>query len=140
MLLDCRVDLLRYRCNFTGNWVTAQAGEEGDFGMARLSTGWLASVALAALAQPSQAQEPVQAQAADQGGFADIIVTAQRRAERLQDVPDQTRRVNSDRRDNFVAGEALLSILFVPILFVSGARHQTRCFSAEFGHPSLGAA
>lgn len=58
-----------------------------------IKTSLAATVSLLALASPAAAQTsvpagaPVQTAAADDGTIADIVVTAQRRRERLQDVP-----------------------------------------------------
>jgi len=90
--------------------------------MARVSIGLLASVALGALAQPALAQAPTDAQAADQGGFADIIVTAQRRAERLQDVPVAVSALNAAQieqrfsRDLLDLGSIAPNLIVDPVL------------------------
>ena len=55
----------------------------------RRSTGWLMSCAVAALfaAQPAWAQAKASSADAEQSGIADIVVTARKQSESLQDVP-----------------------------------------------------
>ncbi len=60
-----------------------------DFANSCRSTAWLTSCAFAALfaAQPAWAQAKAEAPAADQSGVTDIVVTARKQSESLQDVP-----------------------------------------------------
>lgn len=68
----------------------------------RFSFALLAScslLAVPAMAQTTDEAPPVAASANDDGGAADIVVTAQRRAERVQDVPIAIAVVSSEQLD-----------------------------------------
>jgi outer membrane receptor protein involved in Fe transport len=85
----------------------------------RSTLGLVSSLAIAAMlsASPAQAQEqPAPAEAADEGGIEEIVVTAQKREQSLQDVPISISAISSDTlRDAGATGIGSIAAL-VPSL------------------------
>ena len=87
-----------------------------------------ATLAFALLAAaPAAAQEAAEAAAADDGGLDEIVVTAQRRAENLQDVPISVTAVGGEKLDVIASGGADVRFLSarVPSLVVESSFGRT---------------
>ena len=82
----------------------------------------ITSVAFSALAASASAQETAKEAATSEGGFADIIVTAQRRAENVQDVPVAVSAINQAQieqrfsRDLMDLGSIAPNLIIDPVL------------------------
>ncbi len=98
-----------------------------------------ASVALVGLAAPALAQDaaPQSADeaAANESTPAEIVVTAQKRAQKLQDVPISIEVVSGDKLDDFHSNDMKAVMNYAPNVFVQSTAGNDVIYIRGFGSP-----